>query len=301
MSGYNLKNSQNFIHDDKLVTLLINKSNIDLKDIVYEIGAGKGIITKGLADSCKRVIAFELDTQLAQNLKQKFKGVQNVEIVSTDFLKYAIKGKEKYKFFSNIPFSITGDILSKVLSLEGVQDIFFILQYEAFLKYAGMPYYNDCLKSLLYKPFFDIEMLHEFVPEDFRPTPKARIVFVHFKPKVKKDILSDNAKAYKDFLAFTFTANGQSIKDKLKKIFSYEQFKRASKDIGFFLNCLVNELSYQQWLSLFKIYIKYISNEKKVIVNDAYDRLLNEQSKLNKVHRNRNRSNKSFNGKRKFN
>jgi len=285
----NIKDSQNFLHDEELVSLLISKSSLGRQDIVYEIGAGKGIITKRLAASCKRVIAIEFDAQMAQALKLQFESDPNVEIVCADFLHYEIAENEKYKLFSNIPFNITADILSKVLALEGIQDVYFIMQYEAFLKYSGMPYYSDCLKSLLYKPFYKAELVYEFAPTDFTPAPKARIILARFTPKTEADISLNEVAAYRDFLSFLFAASGDRFSDRSKKIFSYEQLKRSAKTIGFPPSCAIGELTYQQWLAIFEVYLKYVPSEKKAIINGAYSRLLNTQDKLSKVHRNRNR------------
>ncbi len=41
-----LKDSQNFLYDSQLVKKLINLTSINKFDIVYEMGPGKGIITK---------------------------------------------------------------------------------------------------------------------------------------------------------------------------------------------------------------------------------------------------------------
>lgn len=42
-------------------------SSITNGDIVYEIGAGKGIITEELLKKARRVIAFELDQNLFES------------------------------------------------------------------------------------------------------------------------------------------------------------------------------------------------------------------------------------------
>ena len=47
-----IRNSQNFLHSKKLVKRLVDESNLNNEDIVYEIGPGKGIITAELASCC---------------------------------------------------------------------------------------------------------------------------------------------------------------------------------------------------------------------------------------------------------
>ena len=54
-----IEHTQNFLHSEKLVANLLSMSNLSLEDTVIEIGPGKGIITKMLAEKCKSVVAVE--------------------------------------------------------------------------------------------------------------------------------------------------------------------------------------------------------------------------------------------------
>lgn len=140
----NIKFSQNFLHSNSLVKNLIALSKISKQDNILEIGPGKGIITQNLSKASKSVTAIELDEKLAEELKTKFKG-SNVKIVKGDFLDYKVQSYE-YKVFSNIPFNITANIINKLLgSKNQPTQLFLIMQYEAFLKYAGLPYYKESL------------------------------------------------------------------------------------------------------------------------------------------------------------
>jgi len=287
MREVNIKYSQNYLHNEALVKELIGKSNIGNNDVVYEIGAGKGIITQQLALSCKKVISFEYDSQLSTHLKHRFESNPNIEIINSDFLQYVFKDYLYCKFFSNIPFNITAELMMKVLELKGVKDIYFIMQYEAFLKYAGSPYYRDCFKSLQYKPFYIMEILHEFSPTDFSPVPKARIILAHIYPRINTDICKREKDNYLDFLSFMFLENGSSFKDKSKRIFSYEQVKRISKDYSISLDSSLLDLTIQQWNCIFQVYLNYVSAEKKTMVDGSFKYLKGEQSKLEKIHKNR--------------
>lgn len=172
--------------------------------------------------------------------------------------------------------------------MKNIVDIYLVIQYEAFLRYKGAPYFKESLKSLQYKPFFDITIFHKFRPTDFTPVPKIDVVFAHFMPKTKPDISEENKKIYLDFLAYVFTANGATLKQKLSKIFSYEQIKRSMKIVGYTNESSVSKLSYEQWIKLFNIYLSFVTNDKKSIVKGSYEKLLKHQKRLFKVHRNRN-------------
>ncbi|HIA4683225.1 TPA: ribosomal RNA small subunit methyltransferase A, partial [Salmonella enterica] len=221
----NIRDSQNFLHDKKLVSSLVENSNINNTDIVYEIGPGKGIITEHLLRVSKSVIAIELDTSLYQFLKQNLNS-QKLTLINQDFMNIKLPDGN-YKVFSNIPFNMTGEILTRLLTaINPPQDMYIIMQYEAMLKYAGTPYYKDTLKSLMFKPLYDIKLAYEFLPSDFKPKPNVSIVLVHFHKKEYCDIKKATMLEYWDFLSYMYTAPGLNFKQKTKNIFSYEQQKR---------------------------------------------------------------------------
>ena len=101
-----------------------------------------------------------------------------------DFLKYKISVKEPYKVRANIPFNITADIMKKVFEDDNPpEDIYFIMQYEAFIRYSGQPFYNESLRSLLYKPWFSAELIYELNHQIFILCQMHEYVLLTFKEK----------------------------------------------------------------------------------------------------------------------
>lgn len=112
--------AQNFLRSSKLVRSLLDTSSIGSRDIVYEIGPGRGIITAELAQIAHKVIAIEKDPTLARQLCQRFQDVDNVQIIAHDFLMYHIYERE-YKIFASIPYNITASIVRKIFYTSPVQ------------------------------------------------------------------------------------------------------------------------------------------------------------------------------------
>jgi len=282
-----IKDSQNFLHDKKLVYNLVTNSNINNNDIVYEIGPGKGIITNQLLSVSKRVIAIELDNSLYQSVNQTLIS-EKLTLVNQDFMTVKLPDGN-YKVFSNIPFNMTGEILTKLLTAANPpQDMYIIMQYEAMLKYAGTPYYKNSLKSLMFKPLYDIKLVYEFQPSDFKPKPNVFIVLVHFHKKEYCDIKKATMIEYWDFLSFIYTAPGLNFKQKTKKIFSYEQQKRLKKIINLDEELNFSDWTYLQWIKMFDTYKQLVCQDKKKLIEGSYQKLLIKQSKLEKIHRNKN-------------
>lgn len=284
----NIKDSQNFLHNVGLVNRLVKESSITNNDNVIEIGPGKGIITQALLNKSKFVTAIEFDKKFAENLKSKFDSKTNLLIVNEDFLNFKLPEKEQYKIFSNIPFNLTADILTKILTnTNPPTEMYLIMQYEAFLKYAGFPYCNDSYKSLLFKPKFEFSIVYNFEASDFYPIPNVSIVLAKISLKKFNDIKLAPLTDFWDFLSYIYMAPGNLFKEKTKSIFSYEQYKRIKKFCGINDEDFISQWQYEQWLKMFESYIKFVPEYKKNLVKNSYQKFLIQQSKIEKIHRNR--------------
>lgn len=286
-----LKYSQNFLKSPRLIETLVAKSSLGKKDTVYEIGPGKGIITSQLAKVCHKVIAIEKDRKLYESLRQKFSGINNVELVCGDFLKVKLPERESYKVFSNIPFSLTADILGKLTQAKNPpQDAYLIIQKEAAIKYAGLPYGKERLTSLILKPWFELKILHQFKPTDFSPVPGVDIVLFQIKKREKFLITSKAAQLYKNFVAYAFVCSSPS-KTNLESIFNilftHKQLQRLSRDLKFALSDKLADSTFNQWQGLFNYFLVGVSENKKRIIYGSAVRLESQQKKLIKIHRTR--------------
>ncbi|MBS4536288.1 23S ribosomal RNA methyltransferase Erm [Clostridium sp. D2Q-14] len=281
-----LKYTQNFLKSDRLVEKLIKTSNIDSDDIVFEIGPGKGIITRQLSKLCSKVIAIEYDKKLYENLKICLSSYDNVELVFGDFLNYKLPYKEKYKIFSSIPYNITAQILSKITSRDNPpEETYLIIQKEAAQKYAGFPYNNECLRSLMIKPYFELSIVYGLKKTDFIPVPNVDSVLLKIKKRQEYLINREYLIEYSDFISYIFSQQGKDLKKRLKKIFTHKQFKKLSQQFKFGISARPTEIKLEQWIGLFEYYIKGVSIEKKQLVKGATNKLISQQKKIDKRHR----------------
>lgn len=253
--------AQNFLKSQSLVERLILKTSIDGSDTVYEIGPGDGIITRALARKAAKVIAIEIDQYLVEKLREAFKEQKNIEIYHGDFLDYHITS-HKYKIFSNIPFNITSDIVRKILlSPSPAIDAYLIMQKEAAIKFSGYP--TDTEFSVLAKPWFSFETIWEFQRSDFIPLPAVDVVLLHISKRNPPLVSQENAGAFKRFVKLGFGAWKKDLKTAYKDIFTYEQWKRLSKDNRFSIKATPTQLSFEQWLKLFEYFLTGVSENKR--------------------------------------
>jgi len=256
--------AQNFFRDQKLVASIVANSSISKEDTVYEIGPGEGIITGELAERAGKVIAIEMDTTLAARLRNKFRESENVEIQEGDFLRYRIK-ERKYKIFSNIPFNITAEVVKTILFEENSpEEAYLVVQKEAAGKFTGSSIETEV--SVLAKPWFMLDVLHEFRRIDFEPVPSVDVVLLHIAKREQPLITSVNKHSYQKFVKFGFEAWKKDLKTAYKHVFTYEQWKRLSKNLSFPLKATPGELKFEQWLGLFEYFLIGVIDSKKAEV-----------------------------------
>lgn len=283
----NLQHSQNFLRDPELVQELIQKSSLCKEDTVIDIGAGKGIITELLAKSVKSVIAIEPDTNLYSYLQDKFKEYRNVHIQKIDFLKSDLP-KEQYKVFSNIPFSITADIIKRLLGAQNSpEDSYLIVQEEAAKKYAGQPYARETLLSILHKPWFNFSVVYNFRRNDFTPIPQVNSALLRIE-KLKKPLIPQHAAdLFKDFVAFGFTSVRPNLKKGYKNVFGHIQFLKLADEFNFSPDAKPTDLDFEQWLGIFNYFVTGVEKRRQKQVVGAVAKLAEQQKSLDKIHRTR--------------
>ena len=256
--------AQNFLRSPALVRQLIGMSTIGPSDRVYEIGPGNGIITAELAGIARRVVAIEKDPELVRRLRERFRALENVEIVEADFLAYSFQARlvnggplaavgrqnSEYKLFANIPYNLTARILRKLIDeRSNLCDVYLILQKEAAEKFSGTP--RETLFSILAKPFFEFEILFRLSRTDFCPVPNVDSVFLSIRQRTRPLLETRDVGPYRDFVQYGFGRWKPNLRLAFKNVFTYKQWKRLSRDLKFPLNATPTELSFEQWLGLY--------------------------------------------------
>ena len=135
--GFHFKKQfgQNFISDTNLLKSIVEASGITKDTTVVEIGCGAGTLTRALAESAKKVYAFDIDKDLQPVLAETLAGLDNVEVIFRDFNKINLQELEEeigeYTVVANLPYYITTPLVTKLLEEgEKVQGLSIMVQEE---------------------------------------------------------------------------------------------------------------------------------------------------------------------------
>jgi 16S rRNA (adenine1518-N6/adenine1519-N6)-dimethyltransferase len=108
---------QNFLTDPVLLGRIVAAADLTPGDMVVEVGAGTGTLTRLLAEQAGRVVALELDDGLVRILHDELAHLTNVEIHHCDVLSFSTAEfpDRGFKLVGNLPYYITSAVLRHFL------------------------------------------------------------------------------------------------------------------------------------------------------------------------------------------
>jgi len=227
--------SQHFLRSPRLVAELIGHSNVRKNDIVYDLGAGSGVITSVLARRCRQVIAVEIEPQALRTLRQNVGALENVTIIAKDIVKLA-PPSEPYKIFANIPFHLSATIVRKFTETDHPPKSMYLIAQKQFARklVPGDDHFTSQLSAEI-GPWFTVRIRKTLHKTDFTPPPAVDTVLLEVKPREQSLIPRTNYARYRDLVTRCF--NDQKYFTRLSKPFSAEL--RPS------------QLTLEQWVALY--------------------------------------------------
>jgi 16S rRNA (adenine1518-N6/adenine1519-N6)-dimethyltransferase len=114
---------QNFLTDERLLGKIVAAAQLNSGDVVLEVGAGLGHLTRLLAHQAGRVVAVELDPRLMPILRDQLADLDNVRLIEGDILQLSLTSllsplSTDYKVVANLPYYITSAVLQHFLEGE---------------------------------------------------------------------------------------------------------------------------------------------------------------------------------------
>ena len=174
------------------VDKLIRAVQPSADDTFLEIGPGRGALTAPLAAHVRRVVAVEIDRDLAAVLPSRVPA--NVHVIEGDFLRLgvedALAGEPRpMRVIGNLPYNVASPILFTLLEAaeDGrmFSDATLMLQKEVADRLVARPGTGDYgALAIQVALLADVERLLTLPPGAFRPPPKvtSAVVRLRFRP-----------------------------------------------------------------------------------------------------------------------
>ena len=181
------------------VTKLVEASGVGFTDSVLGIGPGRGAITRPLAARSQRLLAVEVDRDLAAGLEQA--SLPNVTVITSDVLEVDLipaitdwlgappSASNRFRVVGNLPYNISSPILFALLELAArtgaVTDALLMLQKEVADRLVARPATGEYgVLTVLTAVHADVSRVLNLPPGAFRPPPKVHsaVVRLTFRP-----------------------------------------------------------------------------------------------------------------------
>ena len=206
---------QHFLVDVAVVDRIFDSLNIRTTDEVLEIGPGRGELTGELSQRTKFLEAVELDRDLTPDLRRRF---PNVSVTEADVLTLDDSRFVGKRIVGNLPYEISTPLITKLLDVDDVRDMHFMLQREVADRLVASPGTKAYGRLSVVVQFrSDVSMLFEVARESFAPPPKVQSAFVRIRPKIR-DGSSPSLTDLNKILRLAFSQRRKTLKNSLKSL-----------------------------------------------------------------------------------
>jgi 23S rRNA (adenine-N6)-dimethyltransferase len=247
--------SQHFLRRGALAASLVEASTLERSDLVIEVGAGRGALTRELARRAGHVVAVEVDPELCRELcaaRRAWQGGERVEIVCADFLELELP-RRAYKVFGSLPFARTTDSVRRLThARRPPEDAWLVVQREAARRFAGAPWGPETLLSLQLKPGWQIEILRALRPVDFDPPPAVQSALIWLARRGRPLVVGTDHARYRELVSNAFARGGPGLRAALRPELTPRQLERLARELGFDPGSRPSALRFEQWLALFR-------------------------------------------------
>jgi 23S rRNA (adenine-N6)-dimethyltransferase len=171
-----------FLRDRRLITQLATASDARTGRLVFDLGAGRGAITAGLAGTGARVIAVERDPKLAARLRRRFDDEPNVRVVEADLRTIPLPRRD-FLVVASPPFSLTTALCRRLLGdpavpLAGAE---LIVQWGA-ARWLTAQRPRDA-ETAWWSARYQIHMAQLINPASFAPPPRVQAAWLSVRPR----------------------------------------------------------------------------------------------------------------------
>ena len=253
---------QNFLINKAILEKIVKAASLTKDDYVIEIGPGLGTLTEFLCINSKKVLCYEIDSDMYSILQYTLKDYSNKDIILGDFLKQDVKkdiekyldGSKSVKVVANIPYYITTPIIFKLLEIDNITEFTFMVQKEMGDRFTGTVNTKDYNALSVYMAYFTKTVkAFNVTRANFMPSPNVDSVVLNSKIS-KKDL---NLKSEEEFLKFVKAIFNQRRKTMVNNISSYYKISKAEieeklKDININISIRSEALSLEEIAFVYK-------------------------------------------------
>jgi len=214
---------QHFLKNARTLNRIAELGELSADDLVIEIGAGRGELTRFLLERAGRVVTFEVDPAVIRNMDPALARNERLVIKKSDAVRASFSALARgwpgpVKLISNIPYYISTPLLRKLIEeRERISLAVLLLQREFARRLTARPgtkeYGSLTVLSGLY---YEIEICFPVPPSFFSPRPRVSSSAVRFRPLSSPRVDAGNPNTFSRIVQHAFRSRRKTVFNALR-------------------------------------------------------------------------------------
>ena len=226
---------QHFLADARILRRIVDALEPAPDDLVLEIGAGAGTLTRALLSRGVRVIAIEKDRRLAAECRMRNAecAIGRLEVVEGDALAFdwhallsaplAIPHSAfpvpHFKVVGNIPYYITSPLIDKALAPPLPERVVFLVQAEVADRLVAAPGSKRYgALSVGVQALCRVERLFAVKAGSFRPPPKVDSAVIRLRPLPTPLVDRQGMPRFREFVVACFSRRRKQLRNVMRSM-----------------------------------------------------------------------------------
>ena len=228
---------QHFLSDPRILGRIVDALAPTSAETVIEIGPGRGGLTDELLRRAGRVIAVELDRDLASRLRERHAGDAHLEVIEADVLEvdFGAAANGPYVVAGNVPYNITTPILFHALKRPRPVRAVYLVQREVAERVVAAPGSEDYgALSANVQSVARAELVFKVPAGAFQPPPKVESAVLRITPRPDPVVTEAEEDAYRALVQASFGLRRKQLRRVVRTVFSLgaDAAERVVADAG---------------------------------------------------------------------
>ena len=210
---------QHFLVDETILETIVVAAELFPEDIIVEVGPGLGVVTAELARRADKVIAVEIDTELAALLNRRLTSLPNVDVINADILKVSpsqlLGGEYNYKVVANLPYYITSPILRYFVEASPKPSLMVVMVQKEVGEAIVASYGKMSLLAVSLQVYSKPRIVSYVPSHSFYPPPKVDSVIVRFDILPEPAIKVADINGFFDVVRYGFSSPRKQLRNSL--------------------------------------------------------------------------------------
>ncbi|MDG4831308.1 ErmE/ErmH/ErmO/ErmR family 23S rRNA (adenine(2058)-N(6))-methyltransferase [Solwaraspora sp. WMMD1047] len=241
---------QNFLRDPAIIAEIVRAARPGPDDLIIEVGAGRGSLTRPLARACRALVAYEVDPDLAARLAAESRADPSVRVLAGDFLA-SRPPDEPFAVVGNIPYASTTRIVEWCLAAPRLTAATLVTQLEYARKRCG-DYGRWSMRTVQTWPLFDWRLAGRIPRHRFHPAPRVDAAILRLSRRAVPALGDRELAAYERFVALGFSGVGGSLRASLCRGHDRRRVEAALRSCRVSPETVVGQVWPEQWIALFR-------------------------------------------------